>query len=138
MQSSATIPREAVSCSRQPRSRVSTSPTARAVTGAALEDPLGVANLLDRLREAGAEEQVTKLLARNPAAAVALDNQYSVARLLDRLRAVGAAEQATELTARLPAAGLFELHPDYGSRPYRFGRQPDGRPAVAWGWPDLD
>jgi len=88
--------------------------------------------------EAGAEEQVTKLLARNPAVAVALDNLYSVARLLDRLRAIGAAEQVTELTARLPAAGLFELHPDYGSRPYRFGRDPSGRPALAWGWPNLD
>jgi len=94
--------------------------------------------LNERGLEAGAEEQVTKLLDRNPAAAVALDNQYSVARLLDRLRAVGAAEQATELTARLPAAGLFELHPDYGSWPYRFGREPSGRPALAWGWPDLD
>jgi hypothetical protein len=61
-----------------------------------------------------------------------------VARLLDRLRAIGAAEQVTELTARLPAAGLFELHPDYGSRPYRFGREPSGRPALAWGWPNLD
>jgi len=112
--------------------------TARAVAGAALEDPLGVANLLDRMLEAGAEEQVIKLLARNPSATVALDNQYSVARLLDRLRAIGAARQVTELTARLPAAGLFELHPDYGSRPYRFGCEPSGRPALAWGWADLD
>ncbi len=69
---------------------------------------------------------------------VSLDDPHGVARLLDRLRAVGAAEQATELTARLPAAGLFELHPDYGSWPYRFGREPSGRPALAWGWPDLD
>ena len=95
-----------------------------------------MAALLDRMLEAGAEEQVNKLLDRNPAAA--LDNQYSVARLLDRLRAAGAGGQATELTARLPAAGQFELHPDYGSRPYRFGREPSGRPALAWGWPDLD
>ena len=112
--------------------------TARAVACAVLEDPLGVASLLDRLRDAGAEEQVTELLARNPASTVALDNQYSVARLLDRLRAVGAAGQAAELIARLPTAGLFELHPDYGSLPYRFGREPSGRPALAWGWPDLD
>jgi hypothetical protein len=104
----------------------------------ALDSPDGVAILLGTLREADADEQVAKLLARNPAATVALDNRYSVARLLDRLRSAGAAEQATELTARLPAAGLFELHPDYGSRPYRFGRQPYGRPAVAWGWSDLD
>jgi hypothetical protein len=57
--------------------------TARAVAVAALEDPLGVTSLL----EAGAEEQITKLLDRNPAAA--LDNQYSVARLLDRLSSPG-------------------------------------------------
>jgi hypothetical protein len=97
-----------------------------------------VANLLDRMLEASADEQVTKLLGRNAAATVALDNSYSVARLLGRLRAVGAAEQATELTVRLPAAGLFEPHPDYGSRPYRFGRESGGRPAPAWSWDDLD
>jgi uncharacterized protein YidB (DUF937 family) len=112
--------------------------TARAVAHTVLEDPLGVASLLDRLRAAGAEEQVTELLARNPAATVALDNQYSVERLLRRLRAADAAGQMAELTARLPAAGLFELHPDYGSLPYRFGREPSGRPAPAWTWADLD
>ena len=90
------------------------------------------------LLAAGADEQVTDLLARNPAAAITLDNQFSVARLLDSLRKAGASEQATELTARLPAAGLFELHPDYGSRPYRFGRQRGGHPAPVWSWPDLD
>jgi hypothetical protein len=45
-----------------------------------------------------------------------------------RLMTVGADEQATEL-ARRPAAGLFELHPDYGSQLYRFGREPRGHPA---------
>jgi uncharacterized protein YidB (DUF937 family) len=111
--------------------------TARTIADAALEDPLGVVSMLDRMLEAGAGEQVSKLLARNPAATVALVDGFGVAKLLDRLQAAGAAEQAAELTARLPAAGLFELHPDYGSRPYRFGREPSGCPAPAWGWPDL-
>jgi hypothetical protein len=65
---------------------------ALAATGAALDDPYGVAILLDTLREAGAEEQVTELLARNPAA-VDLDNQYRVARLLNLLRAPGVASR---------------------------------------------
>jgi hypothetical protein len=45
---------------------------------------------------------------------------------MNHLRTAGPAEQATELTGRVSAAGLFELHLDHGSRPYRFGREPDG------------
>ncbi|MFE2823398.1 hypothetical protein ACFXGZ_09775, partial [Streptomyces sp. NPDC059271] len=63
-----------------------------------------VARLLEALREAGASEQVTALLARDPAAHAALDNPYAVARLLEALREAGASEQVTALLARDPAA----------------------------------
>ena len=70
----------------------------------ALDDPGGVARLLDSLREAGAPEQAAALLRRDPAAHVALDDPYAVARLLDSLRAAGAPEQAAALLRRDPAA----------------------------------
>ena len=55
-----------------------------------------VASLLDRLREAGAQEQVTALADR-AAAHVPLDDPGAVARLLDSLREAGAREQVTAL-----------------------------------------
>ncbi len=74
-----------------------------AVAHAPLGDPHAVAGLLDRLREAGAAEQVAALLARDPAAHVSLDNPRAVAGLLDSLRASGAAEQAAALAERAAA-----------------------------------
>jgi hypothetical protein len=64
--------------------------------------PLAVAGLLDALRGAGAEEQVTALTDR-AAAYVSLDNPVTVGSLLDKLRAMGAAEQVTALLRRDPA-----------------------------------
>jgi uncharacterized protein YidB (DUF937 family) len=61
-----------------------------------------VAWLLRRLREAGAQEQVTALAGR-AAAHVALDDPRGVAWLLDRLREAGAQEQATALAGRAAA-----------------------------------
>jgi hypothetical protein len=112
-------------------------PASWAVAHVSLDDPYGVANLLKRLHAVGASGQVTGLAAR-AAVGVAVDRPDGVASLLDRMRAAGAAEQVTQLTARLPAAGLFTAHPDYGTWPYRFGREPSGRPALAWDWTDLD
>ena len=63
-----------------------------------------MAALLDSLREAGAQEQVTALLPRDPAAHVPLDDPGAVARLLDSLREAGAQEQVTALLHRDPAA----------------------------------
>ncbi|WP_330342618.1 hypothetical protein [Streptomyces sp. NBC_00557] len=79
-------------------------PTAWAAAHASLDDPYTVARLLDALREAGAQEQVTALLARDPAAHASLDDPYTVAELLDALREAGAQEQVTALLARDPAA----------------------------------
>ena len=68
-----------------------------------------MARLLDRLRKAGAHEQVTALLRRDPAAHVSLDNPWGVAVLLRDLRGslrreAGAQHQVTALLRRDPAA----------------------------------
>ena len=70
---------------------------------APLDDPVGVASLLDALRQAGAEEQAAALATR-AAAHAALDDPYDVTRLLGALREAGAEEQAAALLARDPAA----------------------------------
>ncbi|MEU6277637.1 hypothetical protein ABZ871_35330 [Streptomyces populi] len=69
----------------------------------ALDDPYAVARLLQALREAGADEQVTALLNRDPATHVPLDNPNAVAQLLQALRKAGADEQITTLLNRDPA-----------------------------------
>ena len=78
-------------------------PVRWAIAHVAIEDPGAVAELLIRLQGAGAEEQVTALLCRDPAAHVALDNPRSVGRLLDSLRKAGAEEQVTALADRAAA-----------------------------------
>ena len=75
-----------------------------AVAHVLLDEPGGVARLLDRLRKADAQEQVTALLHRDPAAHVALGDPDGVARLLDSLREADAPEQVTALLHRDPAA----------------------------------
>jgi hypothetical protein len=52
------------------------------------------------LKEAGAQDQATALLARDPAAHVALDNPEGAGRQLIRLREAGAKDQAAALAAR--------------------------------------
>ncbi|WP_327743428.1 hypothetical protein OHO28_08950 [Streptomyces europaeiscabiei] len=74
-----------------------------AAAHASLDDPSAVAWLLNRLREAGAQEQVTALLARDPAAHVPLDDPPAVAALLEELREAGAQEQANALAERAAA-----------------------------------
>ncbi|CAM5416926.1 hypothetical protein GCM10010329_79630 [Streptomyces spiroverticillatus] len=91
------------------------------------------------LREAGAREPVTALLARDPATQVSLDDPYNVAGLLGELREAGAQEQLTALTERLPAGGGFDpFIRAEGRREFRFGREPDGSVASPWAWEDLD
>jgi hypothetical protein len=68
-----------------------------------LDDPGGVASLLDRLREAGAGEQAAALLRRDPAAQVPLDDPGGVADLWRGLREAGADEQAAALASRAAA-----------------------------------
>jgi hypothetical protein len=83
--------------------RADSRPAHWAAVHAALDDPFGVARLLDALREAGAHDQAAALLARDPAAHAALDNPDAVALLLGGLRAAGAQDQAAALAARAAA-----------------------------------
>jgi hypothetical protein len=105
-----------------------------------LDKSYGVARLLDVFREAGAHGQVEALLQRDPARNVILDNPYGATRLLDALREAGAHQQATALTDRLPAEAMFDLFLEQSNHQtkYRFGREPDGKPAPYWSWGDLD
>jgi hypothetical protein len=105
-----------------------------------------VAALLKILLEAGAHDQVTTLLRRDPAACVSLDNPRPsvwpppLKSLLEGLQEAGAREHAAALAERLPGAGMFYLfldQEDHRSR-FRFGRETDGRPAEPWDWDDLD
>jgi transcriptional regulator with XRE-family HTH domain len=80
----------------------------------ALDDPYGVAWLLDALREAeawgqvAAQGQIAALVARDPAARVSLDRPYAVASLLDALQASGAREQVAALAARAAAESAID------------------------------
>jgi hypothetical protein len=78
-------------------------PAQWAAVHVALDNPYSMARLLDGLRLAGAGEQATVLLARDPAAHVDLDNAASVAALLKSLREAGASEQTTALAERAAA-----------------------------------
>jgi hypothetical protein len=113
---------------------------ARAADHAPLDDAFGVARLLNILRWSGAEEQAASLLARDPAAHVSLDNPNDVTELIDALRKAGAENQASELVDRLAAERQFDLFDKQAGihTPYKFGREPDGSPAPAWSWNDLD
>ena len=74
-----------------------------AVARVLLEDPFAVARLLGTLQRAGAQEQVSLLLHRDPVARVLLEDPFAVARLLGRLRESGAQKQATALAERAAA-----------------------------------
>ena len=76
---------------------------ARAAGHASLDDPRAVASLLGALREAGASDAVTALLARDPAGHASLDDPGAVAELLGELREAGAGDAVTALLARDPA-----------------------------------
>jgi hypothetical protein len=90
-------------------------------------------------REAGARDQAAVLAAR-AAAHAALDTPDAVEHLLHTLREAGAADQAETLIGRLPAEGQFPLYCEKADARvrYRFGREPDGKPASPWSWDDLD
>ena len=101
-----------------------------------------MASLLHRLRQAGAHDQAAALAVR-AAAHAALDNPADLAdlaSLLNSLRDAGAHDQAAALVSRLPSAGMFGLFLEQKgpADQFRFGREPDGTPAVPWGWEDLN
>ena len=103
------------------------------LTYAALYTPVesagGVAWQLKELRETGASEQATALLARDPAMHVCIDEPWDVAQLLRELRQAGATDQAAALAtraARTPRLRIRRAWPRY-SRPSR-RRAPATRP----------
>ena len=86
----------------------------RATTDVSLGSPGGVARLLAGLREVGADQQLTTLLHRDPAAHVSLHSPNGVAELLTVLREVGADQQATALLRRDPAGHVSLNNPRMG------------------------
>jgi hypothetical protein len=95
-----------------PHLRSDGGPVRWAIAHVPLHDPVAVAKLLERLREAGAEEQAAALLHRDPAAHVSLDDPGAVADLVGSLREAGAEQQATALADR--AAAHFPLDDPVG------------------------
>jgi spore maturation protein SpmB len=75
----------------------------RAAAHVSLDDPDAVSRLLRALREAGATDQFTVLLDRDPPAHVSLDDPGGVALLLDVLHEAGATAQFTTLAERAAA-----------------------------------
>ena len=80
----------------------------RAAAQASLDDPLAIAELLSVLDEAGDEDAVTILLARDPAAHTSLDDLRGVAELLGALCEAGARDAVSTLANR--AAACASLH----------------------------
>ena len=87
-------------------------PTSWAAAHVALDDPRAVVEVLDGLREEGAQDQVAGLLDRDPAAHVALDDPLALAGLLYILREAGAQDQVAGLLDRDPAAHVALDNPD--------------------------
>jgi hypothetical protein len=77
--------------------------------------------------------QVTRLLARDPAANVSLDADLATDSRLDHLREV------VKLLRRLPTGlfGLF-LKQDDNADKFRFWCEAGGSPGAPWGWENLD
>ncbi|GHD53939.1 hypothetical protein [Streptomyces galbus] len=78
-------------------------PAQWAAAHAALDDPSDLAQLLEEMREAGADDQVAALLACDPAAHAALEDPSAVAWLLRMMREAGADDQVVVLAGRAAA-----------------------------------
>jgi hypothetical protein len=76
----------------------------RAASHPSPDDTFAMANMLESLERAGATQQITTLLDRDPAAHVRLDKPERVARLLRSLRKSDATQQISTLLNRDPAA----------------------------------
>ncbi|MEO3861422.1 helix-turn-helix transcriptional regulator [Acrocarpospora sp. B8E8] len=76
-------------------------PASWAAANLPLDDPYAVANLVKALRRAGAHDQLTALLARDPATRISLDNPIAVAELVEALRRAGTRDQLTALAERV-------------------------------------
>jgi hypothetical protein len=86
------------------------APVQWAVARISLDDPGGIARLLDfLLKYPDAKEQVTALLARDPAASVSLDDRSAVEWLVDILKSCRADQQAAVLARRAAHIPLDDL-----------------------------
>ncbi|WP_410673577.1 SEFIR domain-containing protein [Amycolatopsis sp. cmx-4-68] len=115
----------------------STRLAARAVTDASLDDPSGIALLLENLPPG---DLVARLLARDPGIHVRISHHENHQRtdvlfLASELRAAGAAAEADHLLTRLVAAGCFDDFRDHVGD-FHWGRAPEGAPARPWNWDD--
>lgn len=77
-----------------------------------LDDAYELADMLGTLMAVDADEQVSRLLDRDPAGHATLDDPSSVATLLDALRLAGADEQIASLLDRDPASHASLDEPD--------------------------
>ena len=66
-----------------------------------LDDPFGISQLLAQLHMIGADQAVSTLLARHPAAYAALDDPLGISQLLKNLRGSGADQEVATLAARV-------------------------------------
>lgn len=101
-------------------------------------DPDDAERLLKALAETGFPLQVSSFL-RDATTYFVLSDAKLRARLLKEMRAAGEDDRVAALIDRLAATGRFEEFLSLVERPerFRFGREPDGRPAEPWGWEDL-
>ncbi|AJT69663.2 hypothetical protein T261_8066 [Streptomyces lydicus] len=106
-------------------------------TYAALDHP-GRARVLNELREAGAVDPTSTLIARL-AIHADLRNPTVVTKTLAWLREAGAVDEAAALVALLPAAGHFQEFIEMSDHRegFRYGREPEGGAAPAWTWENL-
>jgi len=79
------------------------TPSNASVADADITNPMFVCLMLDRLRKAGAEQEIEDLLARDPAGHADLNWPGNVACLLLDLQQLGADQQIARLLARDPA-----------------------------------
>jgi hypothetical protein len=88
----ATFTQFSTSANFRTTSRADLGPLCWAPAHVPLGDPRAVADLVDRMQEAGAEEQLAALLHRDPAAHASLGDPLGLAWLLDSLREAGTQE----------------------------------------------
>lgn len=73
-----------------------------------LSDPMGVANLIDELKQIGAARQLSVLLSRDPGRHAACGDVGGAITLLEELRKAGGAAQASVLADRLAASAALD------------------------------
>lgn len=119
-------------------SQITTLTTRDFIGGVSLDYAGPIAELLRELHTAGVGDKVAALADR-AAAHTAFTIPGEAQTLLHALRSVGAGPQAGLFAGLLPGAGHFTIFLRYDGYPehFRFGREPDGRPARTWAWDDL-